>query len=271
MGKVRTLTTVALSLMASAGAGQTPLPPVGCLIQPLDVVDLASPVAGLVSEVLVERGDHVTTGQRIAQFDTALEVVELDAARARASNTHAIAAAESRLAFREDMAIRMARLADRNAISDTDADEARMEADTARQALEEARVALRVAQIDVQAAAARLDRKILRSPIDGLVTSRSVSPGEFRDGDDPVVTIARIDRLRVEAYVPLEYYPALSIGDVVQIIPEAPIGGRHTAYITVIDQVFDAASATLGIVMELPNPDLTMPAGLRCEVSFGDG
>jgi hypothetical protein len=36
----------------------------------------------------------------------------------------------------------------------------------------------------------------------------------------------------------------------------------------VVDKVFDAASATIGVRLELPNPDYALPAGLKCEVRF---
>ena len=38
--------------------------------------------------------------------------------------------------------------------------------------------------------------------------------------------------------------------------------------VTVVDQVFDAASGTIGIRLELSNPDYAIPAGLKCQVRF---
>jgi membrane fusion protein (multidrug efflux system) len=54
----------------------------------------------------------------------------------------------------------------------------------------------------------------------------------------------------------------------VQVKPEEPVGGTHKAKVTVVDHVVDAGSGTLGIRMELPNPDLRIPAGLKCTVRF---
>jgi multidrug efflux pump subunit AcrA (membrane-fusion protein) len=51
-------------------------------------------------------------------------------------------------------------------------------------------------------------------------------------------------------------------------MPEAPVGGRHAATVAVVDRVVDAASGTFGIRLLLPNPDLALPAGLRCRVRF---
>jgi hypothetical protein len=37
----------------------------------------------------------------------------------------------------------------------------------------------------------------------------------------------------------------------------------------VVDKVIDAASGTLGVRLQMPNPDNKIPAGLKCSVSFG--
>ena len=45
----------------------------------------------------------------------------------------------------------------------------------------------------------------------------------------------------------------------------------HTAKVTVVDRVVDAASGTFGVRLELPNHALKLPAGLKCTVGFGKG
>ena len=44
--------------------------------------------------------------------------------------------------------------------------------------------------------------------------------------------------------------------------------GRSPATITVVDSVFDSASGTFGVRLDLPNRDKTVPAGVRCKVEF---
>jgi len=53
-----------------------------------------------------------------------------------------------------------------------------------------------------------------------------------------------------------------------EVIPEQPVGGTYRATVTVVDKVFDAVSATIGVRLELPNPDYALPAGLKCQVRF---
>ncbi len=49
---------------------------------------------------------------------------------------------------------------------------------------------------------------------------------------------------------------------------EGPVAGTHPARVTVVDRVVDAASGTLGVRLELPNPDHGLPAGTKCWVTF---
>ena len=83
-----------------------------------------------------------------------------------------------------------------------------------------------------------------------------------------MLTLARIDLLRVEVYVPTAYYGQIGEGILAKVRPEQPIGGVYWANVTVVDRVLDAASGTFGVRLELPNPELRLPAGIGCKVSF---
>jgi hypothetical protein len=53
-----------------------------------------------------------------------------------------------------------------------------------------------------------------------------------------------------------------------EVHPEEPIGGSYRATVTVVDRVMDAASGTFGVRLALPNPELHLPAGLKCKIHF---
>ena len=84
-----------------------------------------------------------------------------------------------------------------------------------------------------------------------------------------IVTITQIDPLNVEVFVPIAYYDQTRVGAEAEIFLEKPIGGRYVATVTVIDQVFDAASGTFGVRLALPNPDNKLPGGINCKIRFG--
>ncbi|MEC3862811.1 efflux RND transporter periplasmic adaptor subunit [Mesobacterium sp. TK19101] len=239
-----------------------------CLIEPDQVIRVSTPVAGIVAEVLVDRGDRVSQGQVIARLDTALEEIEVEIAQVRAEDDTEIAALQARIEFLASQAERNEKLARSNAVSQNTAREARLEADLALRELDQARLAKQLAALELAGAKARLDQKVVRSPVDGVVVERLLNPGEYRDGQAHIATVAKMDVLRVEAFVPITYYRDLGIGQPVSILPEPPLDAFRPATIAVIDQVFDAATATVGVRMALPNPDLSLPAGLRCELYF---
>jgi multidrug efflux pump subunit AcrA (membrane-fusion protein) len=125
----------------------------------------------------------------------------------------------------------------------------------------------RLADLELQRTAAEVNMRTIRSPINGVVVERFMSPGEFPK-QERILKLAQLNPLRVEAYVPISMLGKVNVGMEAQVKPEEPVSGTHKAKVTVVDHVIDAGSGTLGIRMELPNPDLRIPAGLKCTVRF---
>jgi len=260
-----------LVLLAGPAGAATALDPVSCLIEPQETLRLSTPVAGIIAEITVDRGDVVVAGQVIARLDSRVEEIQRDLARARATDTSKIQGLEARVTFLTEQAERTATLAKRAAVAATAQREAELEAEIARQDLAQARLEHGRAQLELAQAEAVLAQKLLTTPIAGVVTERLLGPGEYRDGQAHIVTIARLDLLHVEAFAPIAYFPYLAVGQEVIVTPEAPLDQPYPARIRVIDRVFDAATATFGLRMELANPDLALPGGLRCMLSFPAG
>jgi multidrug efflux pump subunit AcrA (membrane-fusion protein) len=116
-------------------------------------------------------------------------------------------------------------------------------------------------------AQAILARRSIRSPIDGVVVERYVSPGEYVN-TQPLLRVAQIDPLRIEVIVPSQIFGSISPGMRASIIPELAVYGEHEATVTIVDRVIDAASSTFGVRLELPNPEARIPSGLKCVVRF---
>jgi membrane fusion protein (multidrug efflux system) len=123
----------------------------------------------------------------------------------------------------------------------------------------------RLADLELQRTGAEVALRTIRSPINGVVMERFMSPGEFPK-QERILKLAQLHPLKVEAYVPISLLGKLTVGMDVQVKPEDPVGGIYKAKVTVVDRVVDAASGTLGVRMELANPELRVPAGLKCTV-----
>ena len=239
-----------------------------CIIEPDQIVRLASPVVGVIARIDVDRGDMVRKGQVVGAIDDKVEIATLALARARAANDSAIKIAEARLVFLRRKHDRIADLQSRSIKSLADLQEAEAETLVAEQQLREARVNHELARLEVQRADELVQQRSLRSPVDGVVVERLLVPGEYRNEQSPILTLARIDQLRVEVVVPTSRYGEIKIGGRAEVRPEAPVGGAHAATVTVVDRVLDAASGTFGVRLALANPDLALPSGIRCRVAF---
>ena len=124
-----------------------------------------------------------------------------------------------------------------------------------------------LANLELRRASAELERRRIKSPITGVVIERSLHPGEFAK-QDPILKLAQLDPLRVEVFAPVSLLGDITVGMEAEVFPEKPITGSYKAIVSVADRVVDAASGTFGVRLELPNPDYTLPAGLKCRVKF---
>jgi membrane fusion protein (multidrug efflux system) len=243
-----------------------------CLIEPHEVVNLSSPVEGVLEKVHVDRGAIVKKGQVVAQLESNLEYATVTLARARADVDAAIKSSEARLAFSALKLARSERLYERDLIPLADLQEAQTEKQLAEMALVNARDNQRLASLELQRANVALSRNTIRSPITGVVVERFLSPGEYVSGqfksEAPILKIAQIDPLRVEVFAPLSMRGKILAGMPARLSIEAPTNSSHDVRVSVVDRVVDSASSTFRVRLELPNPNHRIPAGLKCKVRF---
>jgi RND family efflux transporter MFP subunit len=239
-----------------------------CVIEPHQLVKLASPVVGVIARLDVDRGDFVRRDQILGKLEDGVEAATLALAQARATNEYVSKSYEARLQFLRSKYNRLNDLHSKAISSQASLEEADAEAKVAEQQLKEAQLNREVAYLEIQRAEEVLKQRTLRSPIDGVVVERLLVPGEYQNEQTPILTLAQIDPLRVEVFVSTAYYGQIRAGSKAEVRPEQPVGGAYAAVVTVVDRVLDAASGTFGVRLALPNPDLLLPAGIACKVSF---
>src|SRR4029077_5902370 len=237
-----------------------------CLIQPKMTLKLGTQVPGLIREMLVDRGAVVKKGDVIARLESGVEAAAVLLAEARAANESSVRSSQAKVDYQKRKEERMKALRKNDTVAFSAADEAETLALVAENELDEAKVNLQMAQTELVRAREILNQRIVRSPIDGVVMARTLGPGEYAFDQGHLVTVAEIDPLYVEVYVPLKQFGRIRIGMQAEVYPEDSVGGVYKAVVTVVDQVFDAASGTIGVRLELPNPTYAIPAGMKCQV-----
>ncbi len=238
-----------------------------CLIEPHVVADLSTAVEGVLAAVNVKKGDIVGKGDVVAVLESGVEEATVEHAQARANMTSPIKAREVTLERNEEKYKRAVKLSSQKFASADELNELKSAVDLARLDLETERENQLLAKIELKREAALLDRRQIRSPISGVVVERHLNPGEFAQAQ-PIVRIAQLDPLNVEAVLPGALYGSVREGMDADVSIPAPLGLTLHAKVTIVEKVIEAASGTFGVRIELPNPDYSIPAGLECTVSF---
>jgi RND family efflux transporter MFP subunit len=242
-------------------------PGIDCMMEPNRVIDVGSAVRGVLSTVEVDRGDVVEEGQIVARLDSRVEQAALELAKARARGNSQVKADKLNAEFAARRNERVGTLYHQNVISGDQFDEAATSAKLRELQLQQANENQRLAQLEARQAEEILNRHIIKSPVRGVVVHRYLSPGESPE-ERPVLRIAEIQTLRVEALIPVASFGTIKVGQRAVIAPEAPLTGYYVGTVAAVDRVVDAASGTFRARVSLPNPDYALPSGLRCSVRF---
>jgi RND family efflux transporter MFP subunit len=269
-GRVVLILAVALLLgqTASAESLDEHATRASCLISPYHIYKLAMPTAGPLASVAVKRADVVKKGQVIAMLESVVEQAQVDAARVRSTTDVAIrlktavyTAASAKL--ERQRKLRVAAVTSEQAL-----EEAEAAASVAKEEIEQARLDKELAALELVRLEATLQRRILRSPAEGVVTSVDLHAGEYADPTIAIATVTEIDPLTVDVYLPATAYPLVSMGMSAAITPQEPLGGPRDGIVITKDPQIDAASGLFLVQLRLPNPGGTLPAGVHCGVKF---
>ncbi len=242
-----------------------------CVIVPSAVVDLSVSQPGVVRAVHVGRGDAVVAGDVLIELDDTAITVEIAVAERRATDETQLSGIAQRVEVLEAQLERMKSLTERALARQNDLDRLEDQLLALYQERDRLIAVKDLAALDLQRVQAQLAQRVLYSPTDGIVTARVVEPGEYASEQRPVLTVAALDPLHVELFLPLSMRDQVAVGDEITVLSVA--GGTDgdmelTATVDVIDKVSDAASSTFGVRLMLPNPDLALPAGVRCRVDI---
>lgn len=239
-----------------------------CRIEPYVVVEVSSPVEGVISEILVDKNDLVKKGDVLARLDAKLEFATAELRRVQAELSSDVDAQQLALDFSQRSLERVTNLYKTKAASFSELDKVKTENAIAAQQLRQAQDRKRQAELEYQRALADLERRTIVSSIDGVVIDRLKEPGEHIDYD-PVLKLAQLDPLRVEVFAPANLYGAIKEGMRALVIPELALGKEsYYAEVIHVDKVIDAPSNTFGVRLSIANANNQLPSGLKCTVKF---
>jgi multidrug efflux pump subunit AcrA (membrane-fusion protein) len=253
---------------------------------------IAAQVMGAVLRVAVEEGQRVSAGQALIELDDQQLASSAAAARAMrdeadaaiAAGGQGVSAAEAQLALATVTHQRYETLLSKKSASQHEYDVAEAGLKAAQAALEQARAntaqaQAKRAQAESQLASAEtmLGYAQITAPIAGIVTRRSVDPGDLASPGMPLLEIEQAGEYRLEAAVPESLISAIRVGQQVGVSIESlgesgPTQGR----IAQINPTADDASRTFTVKVTMGSQSglrsglygqLLLPGGERSGLS----
>jgi RND family efflux transporter MFP subunit len=239
-----------------------------CVADPSKLVKINSPVSGILNEVLVRRGDTVKMGQIVATMDSEVEAAAVAVNRARAASEADIQVQQARLVNSRSKLKRAESLFKRGISTTAQIEDLRAELRVIEGQFSQAQLTRKLARLELDRSLKVLAQRVIKSPINGIVTQRLLSKGEFVFQEGSIINLAKIDPLYVEVYLPVAHQHGIKKGDAAQVELSFNKNKEYAAKVVVVDRVFDSASGTFGVRLELPNPGNQLAAGQRCKVRF---
>lgn len=166
-------------------------------------VEIASQVAGVVTEVTIESGKEVEPGTKLVQLDTSVELADLASSRATLR--------EADVAFE-----RQTDLMQKKVTSEANLDTARAKRDTA--------------QASVKRIEAVIAQKGIASPFGGRLGIRKVEKGQYVTAGMALVSLQALNPIRVDFPMPEQYIGKLRVGQPIELtfdaFPNQVFGGE---------------------------------------------
>ena len=273
--KMRAVLALIWGAVAQALALAAPAAPVDdagfeCLLEPWQVIEVRTPVDGIIGAIGANRGDTIKRGQTLVELQSQNERVAVELARLRTKLDGAVVAARNRIDYASKRQARLIDLEKGNFISAQARDEVDAEKRLAEAELQSALENRDLAKLDLQRTQELLALRTVAAPFSGVVVDRLLNVGELAEagsGRKPVLRVAQIDPMRADVALPAALFGQVKPGT--QASVRASVGGaRFNAVVRSVDRVIDAASSTFIVRLEVPNPADKVPGGSRCSASI---
>ncbi len=145
----------------------------------ISTVIVGSQVSGQVTDVLVDFNDRVKKDQVIARIDPSTYEAQIAQGSAQINSARAgLAQAQATLRNAQLDYRRKADLGKRQLVALSDVDLARAALEQARAAVDSAQAQIRQQTASTQTTRINLERTVIRAPVDGVVLTRTIEPGQ---------------------------------------------------------------------------------------------
>jgi RND family efflux transporter MFP subunit len=262
----------------------------------VDEVTVSAEAEGRVSRLLADLGDRVSAGQVLIELDREKAQYNLDqqkAALARAlaqfgapdpahlptnENTPDVKRAQAELVQAKQSFDRADELHKRQLVPKQTLDDAQATLQAKQAGYESAiqnaknlRASIDASDASMKLADRQLRDAYIRAPFDGYVEKRLVNLGEFVKNQTPVMSVVRVDPLKVTSEIPEKMTPWIETGQPVQLHVDAYPDKTITGKVSRISPAVNTATRAFPFEALVPNHEGVLKPGTFARVHIESG
>ncbi len=262
----------------------------------VDQVIISSEADGKVSRILADLGDPVKAGQPLIQVDREKQQYNLDQQRAtlekslaqlgasdpqhlpEAEKTPDVQKASADLAQAKQSYERATALFTRTLVPQQTLDDAatalqskQASYDLSLQNAKNLRASIQASEASMKLADRQLRDTEIRAPFDGYVEKRLVNLGELVKSQMPVMSVVRVDPLKVVAEIPEKMAPWIKEGQSVELHVDAYPDRTFMGKVSRISPAVNTATRAFPFEALVPNKDTVLKPGTFARVHIETG
>lgn len=282
-----TMSVFALPTMGAPQSGTDRLVRIeGAILKVIDSAQVPAELQGVLANLGFREGQQVQKGDLIAKIKSADLAVELKRANAR----HEIASTkrDNKIDIQfarksaEVSSARLNRSLNSNhrapgVVSRGKIQELELEAHRDNLRVEQATKNIKVAgmetkltEADVELARNKIEKTNIFSPLTGVVVMVDKKPGEWVEPGETVVKVVRLDRLRLEGFVPASQAGRISIGDSSKVLFEQDwlSNQKLEGKVVFVNPEANPVNSQVEVWVEIDNPDQKLLPGLEATIEI---
>lgn len=218
-------------------------------LRPAQQSQIATQVSGRIEDVTVRPGDRVASGDVLVQVDVEQLRLQLDLQRSTQ------AATQSQLTLAEAQLERVRALVERGVATTSDLD-------SAETSVAGLRAQVSALRDQVSSAELNLSQATVRAPFAGVISERSVDPGQFVGSGTPLVSIVDLSTVELVAQAPMTAGALIATGQAVDVSVDGIAGRVFEGEVVRINPIATQGARTIPIYISIANPDEVLLGGM---------
>lgn len=230
-------------------------------------VDIVPRVAGRLDNVMVKLGDRVAKGQTVAKIEDREIREQINQAQATLEVNKATATQrENEVKVQQSALERTKNSYDRGLTSKQLYEDAESRYNAAVSQLNVAKAQSSQTQFRIDELRITLGNTTIMSPIDGFVSRRNLDPGGFAGTNTVIITVVDLSTVRMVGSLVEKGFRKVTAGVRAIVQVDTFPGEDFTGTVSRVAPVFDPATRTAQMEIEVPNPGFRLKPGMYARV-----